>query len=267
MEYPNQNTCPSCQAPRPEKYCPNCGEKKIASSDFTLQHIFGEGFSFLTNLDSKLYNTIVGLLFKPGTLTKAYIDGRRQPYMKPFQIFVLSSILFYLLMSDMDLFLVPSKWFFNDEGIMLTVEGIMAEKNWTREVLAEKYDQQVTNNSKLYIFMLLPFMALLFYVFNRKKQKEFGKYLILAVHELSFFLVLCASTAIVYFLPISPENKWWVITPVMLIYLWHLVFAIQKVFDRRFAIALSQGLIVGFFFLILVFSYRNGVSYFTLLNL
>jgi hypothetical protein len=260
------DTCPSCLALRSGKYCPNCGEKKISSSDFTLQHIFGEGFSFLTNLDSKLYNTIVGLLFQPGTLTKAYIEGRRQPYMKPFQLFVLSSILFYLLLSDMDIFLVPSKWMFNGDMLPI-VERIMAEKNWTKEIVGEKYDQQVASNSKLYIFMVLPFFALLFYMFNWKRQKEFGKYLVLAVHELSFFLVLCSATALVQYLPISPAHKWWVLTPVLLIYLWHVVFAIRKVFDRRFVVALLQGSIVFLLFLLLVWVYRNGVSYFTLVNL
>lgn len=237
----------------------------MEDSDFTLRHIFGQGFSFFTNLDSKLYNTIRSLFLKPGALTKAYIEGRRKNYMKPFQVFVLSSVFFYIFMSDMDVFLVPSQWYFTDE-LTPTIEAIMAEKNITWDMAVERYDRKVVSNSKLFIFALLPFFALLFYAFNWKKEKEFGKYLILAVYQFSFFLVLAPAVWLLKLIP-AELNKWWAIGSIIIAFITHMAGTIRRVFKYSFGYSLLQSFIIFIFFVFLIAAYRSGISYYSLMNI
>jgi len=60
-----------------------------------LRDLFGDIFE----LDSRLWRSLVPLLFKPGHLTLEYLEGRRVRYMPPFRMYLVISVLFFLLVS------------------------------------------------------------------------------------------------------------------------------------------------------------------------
>lgn len=258
--------CPSCQTELKGKYCSNCGEKRIDPKNFTIVHIIKEGFSFLTNLDSTLYRTIKGLLFNPGFLGEEYILGRRKMYMKPFQVFVLSSIVFFIFLSEIDIFLIPSKWFFADH-LGALIDELMVKHNTSQEMIAQMYDMKVVNNSKLYIFFLLPVISLLVYMFNWKKMKEFGKYLIHSIYIFSFFMIM--TVLITEFVDVLPwiMSKWWFIIPIELSLFVYISIFVKKVFNLAWWYAILQGFIITLLLGFFIGVYRYSISYFTLLNL
>jgi len=51
----------------------------------------------LLDLDSRFMRTLKPLLFKPGRLTRDYMDGRRFRYAPPMRLYIFSSIAFFLL--------------------------------------------------------------------------------------------------------------------------------------------------------------------------
>jgi len=51
----------------------------------------------LLDLDSRFMRTIKPLLFKPGRLTRDYMEGRRFRYAPPMRLYIFSSIVFFLL--------------------------------------------------------------------------------------------------------------------------------------------------------------------------
>ena len=57
----------------------------------------GNYFSF----DSKFFNTVKQLVFKPAYLSIEFIEGRRIRYINPIQLFVFSSFLYFLVNSFM----------------------------------------------------------------------------------------------------------------------------------------------------------------------
>lgn len=79
-----------------ENFCPNCAqvndERRINLKDY-LSGFFANFFSF----DSKLYRTLKPLLFKPGIVSKEYIEGKRKKYTNPFQLYLHITIIFFLL--------------------------------------------------------------------------------------------------------------------------------------------------------------------------
>ncbi|MEZ4858666.1 MAG: DUF3667 domain-containing protein [Flavobacteriaceae bacterium] len=79
-------------------YCAYCGQlnstKKLAFTDF-----FKEFFSSFVNYDSRLRFTVKDLLFKPGTITKNYVEGQRLKYANPFRFFLSVSIIYFLIQS------------------------------------------------------------------------------------------------------------------------------------------------------------------------
>ncbi|HEY5776644.1 MAG TPA: DUF3667 domain-containing protein, partial [Xanthomonadales bacterium] len=51
----------------------------------------------LLDLDSRFVRTMKPLLFKPGRLTRDYMEGRRFRYAPPMRLYIFSSIVFFLL--------------------------------------------------------------------------------------------------------------------------------------------------------------------------
>ena len=90
--------CLNCQHPLEltDKYCANCSQlnttKQLALKDF-----FNEFFSSIFTYDSRLRYTLKDLLFKPGTITKNYVNGQRLKYANPFRFFLSVSIVYFIL--------------------------------------------------------------------------------------------------------------------------------------------------------------------------
>lgn len=92
------NTCLNCEREISveDNFCPHCGQvndlKKISLKQY-LSAYFDDFLSF----DSRLLNTVVALIFKPGYVTKNYVEGRRMAYINPFRLYINITILFFLL--------------------------------------------------------------------------------------------------------------------------------------------------------------------------
>jgi len=63
----------------------------------TVWHFISETVDVIYNFDSKVWRSIFPLLFKPGELTNEYIAGRRVRYLPPFRLYLILSILFFLV--------------------------------------------------------------------------------------------------------------------------------------------------------------------------
>lgn len=57
----------------------------------------GEATEDLTHVDSRLWRTLIALLLKPGFLTREFIDGRRVSYLPPVRLYLVLSVLFFLV--------------------------------------------------------------------------------------------------------------------------------------------------------------------------
>jgi len=90
--------CLNCGHPldMSDKYCPNCSQAN-STKKLTLKDFFDEFFSGLFNYDSRLLKTLSALLWRPGRITKDYIEGKRVSYTNPFR-FLLSLAFIYFLM-------------------------------------------------------------------------------------------------------------------------------------------------------------------------
>ncbi|MCB9258193.1 MAG: DUF3667 domain-containing protein [Ignavibacteriales bacterium] len=79
-------------------YCPYCGQlntdKKITLKQI-VKDFLGDYFTF----DSKFFRSITPLLFKPGHLTKEYIDGKRVNYILPLRLYIFTTFLFFFIVT------------------------------------------------------------------------------------------------------------------------------------------------------------------------
>ena len=80
------------------RFCANCSQAADVHVP-TTRELLHELLEGITHSDSRLWRTLRTLWFKPGKLTQEFIAGRRVAYLPPFRLYLVLSIMFFLLMS------------------------------------------------------------------------------------------------------------------------------------------------------------------------
>ena len=65
----------------------------------TLGHVLADALGDLFNFDSRIWRSLAALALRPGRLTLAYLAGQRTRYAPPFRMYVVTSVVFFLLFS------------------------------------------------------------------------------------------------------------------------------------------------------------------------
>ena len=103
--------CLNCGASLGGQYCGRCGQR-ATSRLISLWELIRDAFGDLFELDSRLWQTLVPLLARPGRLTRDYLEGRRARFMPPFRMYLVLSLVFFLIaffdpQKDFELFFEP----------------------------------------------------------------------------------------------------------------------------------------------------------------
>jgi len=88
--------CANCGTPVPLSFCGNCGQRREHALH-SLWHFLQEATEDLTHADSRLWSTLAALLFKPGFLTREFLQGHRARYLPPLRLYLVLSVLFFLV--------------------------------------------------------------------------------------------------------------------------------------------------------------------------
>ena len=92
--------CKNCGAVLLGRFCVNCSQAADVHVP-TTKELLHELLEGLTHSDSRLWRTLKTLWFKPGKLTEEFVAGRRIAYLPPFRLYLILSILFFLIASFM----------------------------------------------------------------------------------------------------------------------------------------------------------------------
>jgi hypothetical protein len=95
---PADEPCRNCGDPTPGRFCPACGQRKVETR-VSLRVIIGDVVQDELLLNRATPRTLVALLFRPGHLTDEYIRGRMARYIPPLRLYLVASIVFFLMVS------------------------------------------------------------------------------------------------------------------------------------------------------------------------
>ena len=152
-------TCPNCGAEVLGSYCHQCGQEhtvRVRPLRGLLTDALGDLFSF----DNRLFRTLKLLLFRPGFLTIEYLKGRRAPYVPPFRLYLIVSIVYFSIAS-----LLGTESFF-----FLNVEDSNEQAFRYIELLPKL------------MFLILPGFALLLKGLYFRTRRLYVEHLIFALH-------------------------------------------------------------------------------------
>ncbi len=95
-QLPDHPNCLNCGAELQGQYCGICGQR-ARSRLISLWELLQDAFGDLFEIDSRLWRTLVPLLIRPGRLTLDYLEGRRARYMPPFRMYLVLSVIFFVV--------------------------------------------------------------------------------------------------------------------------------------------------------------------------
>jgi len=197
-------TCPTCRTTLDTPFCPTCGERPVRPLDLSARGILAQVLKTVGGVDGRVVRSVRDLLLRPGALTVAYQEGRRKPLVGPFQLFLLTNVVFFLAQSlthtkifssALDSHLHHQDW---SEFAQQLVARRLAATHSTLEQLTPLFDQAVVLNAKsLVVLMVFPF-ALLLPLFFRAGRRPFAVNVVFSLHFYAFLLLLfCAALGVV----------------------------------------------------------------------
>ena len=95
-QLPDHPDCLNCGTELGGQYCGHCGQR-ATSRLISLWELIRDGFGDLLDIDSRLWRTLIPLLIRPGQLTLDYLQGRRARYMPPFRMYLVLSVVFFVI--------------------------------------------------------------------------------------------------------------------------------------------------------------------------
>lgn len=93
-----EEPCLNCGDTTVGRYCAACGQRKTEVL-VSVRTMVGEVLEDQLVLNRALPRTLFALMLKPGFLTTEYIRGRIVSYIAPFRLYLVSSVLFFLILS------------------------------------------------------------------------------------------------------------------------------------------------------------------------
>ena len=89
-------SCRNCGAATGGNFCIQCGQATHLHVP-SAREFLHEFVAHYVALEGKLWKSLMLLLFKPGFLTREYIEGRRARYVEPLRLYLTFSIIFFAL--------------------------------------------------------------------------------------------------------------------------------------------------------------------------
>ncbi|MBL7139198.1 MAG: DUF3667 domain-containing protein [Bacteroidales bacterium] len=254
------------------KYCPFCGQKKILKEDYTFKRLLKESIFDFLHIDAKLFNSIFPLLFRPGYLTKQWLAGKHVRYFKPFKMFLVISILYFLLASINEHYII--KWATTEQeragSIGFTFSNFPDSVNRpSNEIIApdetmdymdrqaEKFDKMgngkiteyLTKNISKLIALLVPLVALLLKLIYIRKKKLYYEHLIFTLHIHAFIFLFAVIIELIsmttgYFM------NYWIVMPLILIYIF---VALKRIYKQKFFMTLLSNILLWAGYILIIF--------------
>jgi hypothetical protein len=95
----NLHACTNCGHQFEGKYCPECGQP-VKTFLKPFPHYFAELLKSLFSADSRLWNSLIAQLIRPGRMVNDYLNGKSVRFMPPVRLYLFSSFIFFLVLNQ-----------------------------------------------------------------------------------------------------------------------------------------------------------------------
>jgi hypothetical protein len=279
---PSAPRCENCGAPVTQRYCAECGQK-IEAPVHSLWHFMKLAAEDLTHADSRLWRTLAALLFKPGYLTREFLRGRRARYLPPLRLYLVVSVVFFLLAAAMQqeftvlqfdsphagtAELSPAAGAGAAESAEQRSQGICNVDTkpytgpWARQLApllaqacrntkadkAHSLQQVFMHNLPRAMFLFLPLLAGAMMLMYWRPRHYYVEHLLLLVHDHAFvFLVLVLTWGLEALLPFAAVA----LRRALFLYIvWYMYRSMRVVYGQARWLTIAKLVLLSFFYLV-----------------
>ncbi len=265
--------CKNCSAPLTGQYCHQCGQRDRARL-ITVWELFRDLIGDLFELDSRIWRSVRPLLFRPGKLTREYLAGRQVHYTPPLRMYLVVSILFFVIANfSSDNFKVsidgtnlPTEATAEQRGDPDQCDDININLGWeplerpeTVQLIKERcrrivaagsraFLQRMGDNLPTMIFLFLPLIALVQKILYVGSRRYYVEHLLFFVHFHSFFfLALTIAVLLGRLASVSPVPGWTTTLAIVGISFYipvYLFKAMRSVYGQGFVVTLIKYLLL-----------------------
>jgi len=259
--------CANCKSELTGDYCSNCGQP-AKSRRGPIWKVVGEFAEEVFAPNSKFFASILTLLFKPGALSKKFIDGKRVSILPPVRMYLVVSLIFFIVFQIPEIDVGKHNVYIGDtligreeplEGkgvgtfnFMSTPDSDDPVSVWINEQLADKKEKLVKENPQVTIdrifnkledllpnalILFLPLFALIMKILYLFKRVLYFDHLIFALH---FQTWLMGVVLIIYGL--SLQSAYWAwLTALIPVYL---AIAQKKVYEQTYWLVIPKTFLI-----------------------
>jgi hypothetical protein len=210
--------CTNCSAPVEGRYCASCGQKRFESADRRFGHLLSEFAHGLTDLDGRVWRSLLALLFRPGLLSLDYNEGRRARWLSPVTLFLAVNVVYFISPLHGDYAMQFSRQVTPRIAIAAAdpgtdtsmyarngqIHSALTESWVDREAAAldpdhhgdgyrklrERYDARADEVSKALVILHLPFVALVLALLYADRRRYYAEHFVVTLHYFAFALLM-----------------------------------------------------------------------------
>ena len=245
----------------------------------TTHELAHEVLEGLTHFDSRLWRSLAALWFRPGRLTQEFVLGRRVAFLPPFRLYLIISVVFFLLAasSDASLQLISLE---NDGGQtrVETSHSLREEDckdfDWFQNInpawherlqrgclgatrdAGHNWRHVAVGLLPKAMFVFVPLIALLHMLMYWRPRHPYAEHLVFFMHLHAFFFSVATMMMLLSILGRAvPALRWVAVVldpPLQLSLLVYTVMALKRVFARGWPLTVVKGLALLFGYSILL---------------
>ncbi|HEY9143088.1 MAG TPA: DUF3667 domain-containing protein [Arenimonas sp.] len=252
----NAVQCANCGQAKTGAWCAVCGQRQPMAGDFSLRHFAGQAREELTDTDSRMWRSVVGI-FRPGVLTRAYLDYQWQRYLPPLRLFLVASAIYFLLAWD-------PYFSFNASQLQAAPETSVPPAIRAAFADPATSDRMSDLTSLLKFLFVIP-MGLWIAVLMFGNRRPVGEHMVFSLHYTTADFVLFSLAApLLAYAPaaMAPAVFQSILATVVLILLGWSIVGVRRVYGRGWPSSVLRGMaIVGMDVFLSMLSSQLAIAY------
>lgn len=294
-----QHTCKNCGHVDTGRFCSACGQSFTEYSK-PLKELLGD-LAGIFSLDSSIFRTIGPFLFKPGFLSREYLNGKRKFYMSPVRLYLFLSIVFFFVANEVTInSSAPLKNFTFSQSTDSTRTEIVADDQFFESlkkdtsfvvvggdtifrdsVSATYYDKFIDSglktleNPSLFItdfyknisyalFLLMPIFALILQLLYVRRKRYYVEHLIFTLNMHSFVLLVLTILALLQFLIKRNDDFTVILALVIPVYF---LAGMKRFYEQKFWKIFLKSIILWIIYILLLISTMLALVYLTFIRM
>jgi len=183
--------CKNCNAELAGAYCSKCGQKRFSLANLSVKQFLASARKDLSRFDFKLFSDLPRLLFRPGMLTREFVEGRIHQHIKPSTMFLWMNVFFFLAGYKA---LFPREGFYAANTYWPGLGSRIVEKAAERGIPLANYipmfNEHLAHYEKYLYFCLVPIFAVfLFVLYFYRRDNYYVRHVVFSVHFWSYLVV------------------------------------------------------------------------------